>query len=712
MTPALRSRLSAVVLTAVLAGMAVPLGADGPRPIAETDLTKFVWIADPQISPDGAAVVYTRVTVNGKEDGYDTDLWLVPADASQPARRLTAGPRDTSPRWSPDGRAIAFVRSPAGGDGPSAPQIHLLSLDGGEARPLTSLARGASAPAWSPDGRAIAFTSTTEAGKDEEKAGEKKSDVRVITRAVYRANGGGYLDPTRHSHVWTVAVPGPAEPPVDAKQITSGEFSEGNVQWSPDGARLYFTSSHVKEPYYEQGRTDLYTVPAAGGEPSKLLTFDGGMRRYAFSPDGRSIAFTGAANHAPERSYDQTDLWVVENRAGATPHNLTAGYDFPVGGGIGSDQHAPRGGQPGEPVWSADGRTVFAVTAEHGRSNLVRVDAASGAVTAVTAGDHDLISYTAASNASRFVTLVSTTTEIGDLFAFDAAAPARQTRLTRVNEALFGGLTLTPPETFWYTSFDGARIQGWIQKPPDFDPSRKYPMILEIHGGPHSAYGFSFFHEIQWMAAKGYVVLYVNPRGSTSYGQDFGNVIQYHYPGDDYKDLMAGVDELVKRGYVDPRRLGVTGGSGGGLLTNWVVTQTTRFAAAASQRSIADWAGFWYTADFTLFTPSWFRGAPWEDPQDFAARSPITHIANVKTPLMLIVGDVDYRTPEGDGGEQMFRALKYMKVPTVMVQFPGESHELSRSGRPAHRVERLRHIVAWFDKYLQGKTIDAYDVKN
>ena len=175
---------------------------------------------------------------------------------------------------------------------------------------------------------------------------------------------------------------------------------------------------------------------------------------------------------------------------------------------------------------------------------------------------------------------------------------------------------------------------------------------------------------------------------------------------------MAGVDELVKRGYVDPRRLGVTGGSGGGLLTNWVVTQTTRFAAAASQRSIADWAGFWYTADFTLFTPSWFRGAPWEDPQDFAARSPITHIANVKTPLMLIVGDVDYRTPEGDGGEQMFRALKYMKVPTVMVQFPGESHELSRSGRPAHRVERLRHIVAWFDKYLQGKTIDAYDVKN
>ena len=478
MTPALRSRLSAVVMTAVLAGMAVSLAA-ASRPITETDLSKFVWIADPQMSPDGSAVVYTRVIVNEKDDGYDTDLWLVPADASRPPRRLTAGPRDTSPRWSPDGRAIAFVRAPAGEDHPSPPQIHLLSLDGGEARPLTSLAQGASGPSWSPDGRAIAFTSATTAGDDPEKAeGEKagkKSDVRVITRAVYRANGGGYLDPVRHTHIWTVAVPGPAEPPAEAKPVTSGEFSEGNVQWSPDGTRLSFTSSRVKEPYYEQGRTDLYTVPVSGGDTTKLLTFDGGMRRYAFSPDGRTIAFTGAANHEPERSYDQTDLWVVENRAGATARNLTAGYDFAIGGGIGGDQHAPRGGQPGEPVWSADGRALYVLTAEQGRSNLVRVDAASGAVSPVTTGDHDLISYTASSDASRFVTLVSTTTGIGDLFAFDAPAPAKTTRLTRVNDALFSGLTLTPPETFWYTSFDGTRIQGWIQKPPDFDAAQQVP---------------------------------------------------------------------------------------------------------------------------------------------------------------------------------------------------------------------------------------------
>jgi dipeptidyl aminopeptidase/acylaminoacyl peptidase len=282
--------------------------------------------------------------------------------------------------------------------------------------------------------------------------------------------------------------------------------------------------------------------------------------------------------------------------------------------------------------------------------------------------------------------------------------------LTKINDELFSQLDLTPPEEIWYTSFDGRKIHGLIQKPPKFDSSKKYPFILEIHGGPHSAYGFNFTHEFQWMAAKGYVVLYTNPRGSTSYGQDFGNIIQYNYPGDDYKDLMAGVDEILKRGYIDETRLGVTGGSGGGVLTNWTVGHTNRFKAAVSQRSIADWAGFWYTADFTLFQATWFRGAPWEDPEDFVKRSPITYIKNVTTPMMFIEGEADWRTPPNEGGEVMFRALKYRKIPTVMVRFPNESHELSRSGAPWHRVERLQHILNWFDKYLQDKPIKLYDV--
>lgn len=305
--------------------------------------------------------------------------------------------------------------------------------------------------------------------------------------------------------------------------------------------------------------------------------------------------------------------------------------------------------------------------------------------------------------------VVSTPTVITDLFVLDTAT-AKMAPLAQPNQELFSQLELTPPEEITYRSFDGKEIHAFVQKPPDFDPKKRYPLILNIHGGPHSAYGFAFFHEMQWMAAKGYVVIYPNPRGSSTYGQEFGNVIQYEFPGDDAKDLLAGVDEMVKRGVADPKRLGVTGGSGGGILTNWIVTQTDRFAAAAAQRSIADWTSFWYTADFTLFQPTWFRGAPWEDPQDYARRSPITHAAKITTPLMLIEGEADWRTPPAAGGEMMFRALKYMKKPVVMVRFPGESHELSRAGQPWHRVERLQHIVAWFDKYLQGKKIDTYDV--
>jgi dipeptidyl aminopeptidase/acylaminoacyl peptidase len=319
------------------------------------------------------------------------------------------------------------------------------------------------------------------------------------------------------------------------------------------------------------------------------------------------------------------------------------------------------------------------------------------------------LSYTADGGAQRIAFVLSSATVVGDLHVMDASGGAAK-KLTTFNDELFNQLTMNEPEEIWYSSFDGKKIQGWILKPPGFDASKKYPLILQIHGGPHSAYGNTFTHEFQWMAAKGYVVLYTNPRGSSNYGQDFGNIIQFAYPGDDYKDLMAGVDETLKKGYIDETRMGVTGGSGGGLLTNWVVTQTTRFKAAVSQRDISDWSNFWYTADFTLFKPTWFRKAPFEDPQDFAKRSPITHVAKIQTPLMFILGDEDWRTPPAAGGEDLFRALKYLKRPTVMVRFPNENHELSRSGKPWHRVERLQHIVGWFDKWLMGKDAGTYDL--
>jgi dipeptidyl aminopeptidase/acylaminoacyl peptidase len=708
----------AVVLALAMLAPVNSFAAD-KRGITEMDLFKFAWIADPQISPDGSRVVFVKVWVNQKSDRYDTALWLVPTNG-EAARQLTSGPRDLSPRWSPDGKQLAFVRSGEKDGKPQPPQVYLLSLDGGEARPLTSVPRGAGAFEWSPDGKLIAFSSAvdpskkdaemTEGGEVKDKTPERVSDVRVINRASYRSNGPGYLNPKSHAHIWTIAVPQTGAETPKAKQITKGNFDEGNFNWSQDGSRLYFISNRTLEPYYNSPRTDLFSIAPDGSDEKKIFSFEGGMRDYTFSPDGKRIAFAGSLSAKPVNSYTQPDLFVADLSAGATAKNLTASYDFDIGGGIGGDQHSPRGGSPGGVLWSKDGRSLYVNVAEHGRANLKRIDASTGKVEALTTGDHEVISYTATPDASKIVLVASTSINIGDLFLLDAAS-GKMTQLTKINDELFSQLNLTHPEEIWYNSFDGKRIQGWIQKPPNFDPSKKYPFILEIHGGPHSAYGFTFTHEFQWMAAKGYVVLYTNPRGSTSYGQEFGNIIQYNYPGDDHKDLMLGVDEVLKRGYIDEKKLGVTGGSGGGVLTNWAVGHTTRFAAAVSQRSIADWAGFWYTADFTLFTPTWFRGAPWEDPQDFAKRSPITYVKNVTTPMMFIEGESDWRTPPNEGGEIMFRALKYRKIPTVMVRFPNESHELSRSGAPWHRVERLQHIVNWFDIYLQGSPIKIYDIE-
>lgn len=732
-------RLVPLVMVALVA-IAAPADAQ-KRGITEKDLFEFVWVADPQISPDGRRVAFVRVTVDEKSDQYLTDIWIAPVDGREAPRKLTGGTRDTAPRWSPDGSRLAFVRSVEQNGRPQPPQVFVMSMDvGGEARAITEIPRGAGNPAWSPDGRTIAFSSSakqedlkkaqeekdekkdaadakTDTAKKDEKAAPdrpRESDVRVITTAVYRANGVadfGYVDLDRPTHIWTVVVPAGDAELATPRQVTSGEFSEGNFTWAPDGSRLFFVSNRVKESYYFPNDSDLYSVPADGGEITKVVSIDGTIGDYALSPDGKRLAFVGTLHGTPVRSYSQSDLWVADlpsaSGAASTPRNLTASYDFDVDGGLGGDQRAPRGAMPSGPVWTGDGRAILIKVGEQGDANIKRVDAQSGKVDALTKGNHDVMGYTADDDAQTLAVIISSQTVLGDLHALDAGSGAT-TRITRFNDELFGKLALSAPEEIWYSSFDGRKIQGWILKPPDFDKSRKYPMILQIHGGPHSAYGNTFTHEFQWMAARGYVVLFTNPRGSSNYGQEFGNIIQFKYPGDDYKDLMAGVDELIKRGYVDEGRLGVTGGSGGGLLTNWVVTQTQRFKAAVSQRDISDWTNFWYTADFWLFNPSWFRAAPFEDPQDFAQRSPITHVKNITTPLMFILGDEDWRTPPSAGGEQLFRALKYLKRDTVMVRFPDENHELSRSGKPWHRVERLQHILGWMDKWLLGKDPGTY----
>ncbi|MBA2586237.1 MAG: S9 family peptidase [Chthoniobacterales bacterium] len=721
------------------------------RNITEKDLFDFVWLGDPQISPDGSRVAFVRVTVNEKKEGYLTSIWSVATSGTEEPHQLTRGEHDAAPRWSPDGKSMVFVRSTEKDGKPEPSQLCMISLSGGDSFSFTDLPKGAGDPKWSPDGKSIVFTSATnpdDLAKQEKKkrkeeevkkaaaesaasptasAGAAKtgssspdatgaaesdaayeSDVHVVTRAIYREDNEGYLDPKRPSHLWLVQAPRSADEKVQPKQLTSGNFDEGGAFWSKDGAQIYFASLHVNEPYYELPKTELYSIPATGGQPTKINTFEMDAQGFALSPDGKQIVFTGSAVQ-PVNSYTQRDLWVADLSPNARPRNLTEKFDFDIGDGVFGDNAPPRAAGSNVPVWTPDGRSLLEVVGKEGKTLLASFDVASGAETEIAGGNQAVGGFRASADGTKLIYTASSATRIGDLFAMEASG-GQAHQLTRTNDQLFGQLNLTEPEEISYQSFDGKRIQAWVQKPPGFDPKKKYPLILDIHGGPHAAYGWVFEHEFQWMAAKGYVVLYPNPRGSTTYGQEFGNVIQYHYPGDDYKDLMLGVDELIKRGYIDEKKLGVTGGSGGGLLTNWIIGQTQRFAAAVAQRDIASWEAWWYTADFTLFQPTWFRTPPFENAEEYRARSPLTYIKNVTTPLMLVLGENDTRTPPGAGGEEMFRALKFRKIPTVMVRFPNESHELSRSGKPWHRVERLQHIVGWFDRWLMGASKPEYDV--
>jgi dipeptidyl aminopeptidase/acylaminoacyl peptidase len=373
--------------------------AQGKRFITEHDLLKFTWIADPQISPDGSTVAFVRVTVNQQENRYETSLFAVPASGSEAPRRLTSGIRDTSPRWAPDGKRLVFVRSVEKDGKPQPPQLYLMQMDGGEGRAITDVPSGAGGPVWSPDGRTIAFSAST--GSAEPKASESvgggKSDVQVVTRAVYRSNGNpGYVDNAHHSHIFTISPVGSDTrlTPVP-KQITDGEFDERGMEWAPDGSTIYFVSTHVAEPYYDESDDELFAVPTAGGAMTKITSIDGGINSVAVSPDGRQIAFVGTLRGKPIRSYSQPDLWVTNTTPGSTPRNLTADYDYDISGGIGGDQSAPRGGGRRPIVWSKDAASLLVVSAEKGSSNLKRVTISSGRIEPVTDGLHNVEAFSA-----------------------------------------------------------------------------------------------------------------------------------------------------------------------------------------------------------------------------------------------------------------------------------------------------------------------------
>jgi dipeptidyl aminopeptidase/acylaminoacyl peptidase len=490
------------------------------RAITEKDLFDFVWIADPQVSPDGSRSLFTRVVTDEKRSGYETSIWMVQTSGNEAPTRLTNGKHDVHARWSPDGKWIAFVRGGEKDDAgkPRPSQIAILSLSGGEARIITDLPKGAASPVWSPDSKRIAFLSSTTPediekeqrkkkvdakaddaiSKQSEGAGsakaskavsenDRESDIHIITHAVYRDNDEGYLDFKRHEHIWVIDLPSTFDEPAKPLQLTSGDFDEHEIVWTHDGSRIYFLTNRVDEPYYETASTEICSVSSsAAGNPEKLATIPMGISDPTLSPDGRRIAFHGSTTQ-PVRSYSQPDLWAMDLAPDAQPRNLTSGYDFDMGSSVFGDNAAPRGGSRPPLYWSPDGRWLFDIVEKQGRTPLVRVDSQTGAVSEITHGDQAVLNFSMTPDTRTAVALISNPIMIGDLFTVktsaegesdamqDAGKAGAQTRITDANKALWSQLNLTAPEEINYKSFDGLPIQAWVQKPPDFDPKKRYP---------------------------------------------------------------------------------------------------------------------------------------------------------------------------------------------------------------------------------------------
>jgi acylaminoacyl-peptidase len=574
-------------------------------------------------------------------------------------------------------------------------QIRVRWMDTGQEAQITDLQQAPGNVAWSPDGQWIAYSARVPARSEwqvpmpERPAGARWAEPPiVITRLRWRQDGAGLILPG-YTHLFVVPSSGGAP-----RQITSGDFNHvaagtgrgggGSLAWTPDGQWVVSSCQRSPDAEYSLEGPDLWAFSVKDGAARRLTTRRGPDGAPTPSPDGRKIAYTGF--DFKHQSYTVTHLYVMD-ADGANPRQLTARLD--------RDVQFPR--------WAADSGALYFVAEDRGASHLYRATL-DGAVQRVTSGPYrystgyaESEGFTVARN-GQVAILRSAPDAPAEVVTFPAGQPGAARRLTASNDSLLAARRIGAVEEIVYDSFDGRSIQGWIVKPPDFDPAQKHPLILDIHGGPHAMYGIEFNHQRQVFAGRGFVVLYTNPRGSTGYGEEFGNIIHTKYPGDDYQDLMAGVDAILKKGYIDPKRLAVTGGSGGGLLTAWIIGHTDRFAAAVSQYPVTNWITQAGTADGGYTHAAlWMKAMPWENPEQYLKRSPIFYAANFKTPTMVITGEQDLRTPMAES-EELYFALKARRVPAVLVRIPDEPHGI-RGAHPSHRIAKMEHILGWIARY-------------
>jgi dipeptidyl aminopeptidase/acylaminoacyl peptidase len=630
-------------------------------------------IRSSRISPDGSQILFTRGWVDKMGDRTRSNIWIVDVAGTR-VRELTHGNwRDSSPVWSPDGKKIAFLSDRDGTE-----QIHVLWLDTREVAQLTHLERAPGSLVWSPDGKMLAFTTfipdrtpILDVKLPKFPKGAKMAKPAVLVDRLSWARDGRGPVPKGYSHVFVLDAQLGGTP----RQVTSGDYSHNDPQWSQDGKALYFSAIRKPDAEYLRGDSEIYSVNLDTLKVQTLTDRKGPDRGARLSPDGQWIAYTGY----DDKNYTShlSSIYLMDRKGS---QKLLLAGDLP--------------NSPSSITWAVDGSGVYYLMREKGESNIYFVSK-SGAIKKITKGVHYMSDLSLAQN-GQVATTVSTFYKPGYLVTFNMRNPGKYFRLVDVNADVLAGMKLGEVEEMWFKSPDGLDLQGWLIKPAEFEPGKKYPLLLWIHGGPWSMYSVRFNWAWQNFAAEGYAVLYMNPRGSTGYGQDFVNGIQFSYPGKDRDDLLAGVDAAIGRGFIDEDNLFVCGGSGGGVLTAWLVGHTDRFTAAVSMRPVINWHSFVGTTDGS----GWYRQFekyPWEDPMLFAIRSPLHYVANVTTPTMVMTGEADLRTPMSQS-EEYYRALKMLKKETLLVRMPDEFHGWRR---PSHRLLQQLYLMAWFEKYMK-----------